>query len=105
MTCFWIRRRLSTAGLAAMLAFGGVVDAQAQIRGNFNDADANHDGHVTLQEFEVYATSRLMAANGPMARRFKQLSPADQAARLQVRFDRLDRGHKGFLDQNDWNGS
>jgi hypothetical protein len=56
------------AGAIALVAvFAGATCAQAQMmRGNFDDADANHDGRVTLQEFEAYATGRLMAANGPM---------------------------------------
>jgi Ca2+-binding EF-hand superfamily protein len=75
------------------------------MRGNFGDADGNHDGHVDLQEFEAYATNRLMAANGVVAQRFKQLSPDEQVTRLQQRFDRMDRGHKGYLNRNDWTGS
>jgi Ca2+-binding EF-hand superfamily protein len=42
---------------------------------------------------------------GRMAQRFKQLSPQEQAARLQQRFAKMDSAHKGYLDRNDWSGS
>jgi len=70
--------------------------------GSFDDADTNHDGHVSLQEFEAYATPRLLATNSRRAQRFRSLSPQQQAAVLQRRFDRMDHGHKGYLDRNDW---
>jgi Ca2+-binding EF-hand superfamily protein len=91
--------------LAVLVALVGTPAAAAQLKGNFDAADANHDGRVTLQEYEAYATSRLMAANGRMAQRFKQLSPQEQAARLQQRFAKMDSAHKGYLDRNDWSGS
>jgi Ca2+-binding EF-hand superfamily protein len=95
------------AGAIALVAvFAGATCAQAQMmRGNFDDADANHDGRVTLQEFEAYATGRLMAANGLMAQRFKEMTPQEQSARLQQRFEKLDRGNKGYLDRSDWDGT
>jgi len=71
------------------------------MKGNFDDADANHDGRVTFQEYEAYTANRLMAANGPRVQSFKQLSPQEQAARLQQRFEKRDNGHKGYLDRND----
>jgi Ca2+-binding EF-hand superfamily protein len=90
---------------AVMVALAGTPAAAAQLKGNFDVADANHDGRVTLQEYEAYATSRLMAANGRMAQKFRQLSPQEQAARLQQRFAKMDSAHKGYLDRNDWSGS
>jgi Ca2+-binding EF-hand superfamily protein len=78
--------------------------ARARMLGSFDAADTNHDGRVTFQEFDAYEIPRLMAANGPLAQRFKALSPEQQAARLQQRFGRLDSGGKGYLDRNDWNG-
>ena len=89
----------------ANMRMAGTPATAAQLKGNHDAADANHDGRVTLQEYEAYATSRLMAANGRMAQRFKQLSPQEQAARLQQRFAKMDSAHKGYLDRNDWNGS
>jgi len=93
-----------SAALVLVTALGGVPFAHAQMKGNFDDADVNHDGRVTLQEFETYAASHLAAANGPRAQRFKQLDPQLQAAVLQKRFDARDRRHKGYLDRSDWNG-
>lgn len=95
---------LKIVALAMLATLAGTPLAQAQMKGNFDDADANHDGHVTLQEYEAYATGSLMARNGRLAQRFKQLSPQEQAARLQQRFDGMDKGHKGYLDRSDWTG-
>jgi len=95
-------------GSTALIAVVGLLAAcatHAQMKGNFDDADANHDGKVTLQEYKDYVTNRLSAANGPLALRFKQLSPEDQAQRLQKRFNKMDHGHKGYLDRDDWSGS
>jgi hypothetical protein len=75
------------------------------MRGNFDDADANHDGRITRPEYDAYATQRLAASNGRMGERFKQLSPQEQAARLQHRFEKMDKGNKGYLDRSDWAGS
>jgi MipA family protein len=96
---------LKATGLAVSMVMVAVAAAAAQPHGNFDDADANHDGRVTLQEFEAYATSRLMSANGPMAQKFKKLSPTEQTARLQQRFEEMDHGHKGYLDRSDWNSA
>jgi hypothetical protein len=97
-------KALSMAALVLAAVLTGTPLAQARVHGNFDDA-TNHDGRVTLQEYETYVTNRLKSANGPRAERFRQLSPQEQAARLQQRFESLDKGHKGYLDRNDWNGS
>ena len=89
---------VATSGLA------GGASAQDRIRGDFDAADANHDGRVTLQEYEAYAKSRLAAADGTLAQRFKQLSAEDQEARLRLRFEKMDHVGKGYLDRKDWNG-
>jgi Ca2+-binding EF-hand superfamily protein len=95
--------RMITFVMLTVLA--GPLTTHAQARGDFDTTDTNHDGRVSLQEFEAYATGRLMAANGPRAKRFKQLTPQEQQARLQQRFDQLDQAHKGYIDRNDWAGS
>ena len=95
---------LAIATVAMAVPLLGTPPARAQMKGNFDDADRNHDGRVTLQEFETYAAARLTAANGPRAQRFKRLSPEQQTALLQQRFERMDRGEKGYLDRNDWTG-
>jgi Ca2+-binding EF-hand superfamily protein len=105
MRLFPNARQVRAVVLVAMLGLAGAGAAQAQMKGNFDEADANHDGHVTLQEYKDYVTAHLTSANGRLARRFKQLSPEDQAARLQKRFDKMDHGQKGYLDRKDWSGS
>jgi Ca2+-binding EF-hand superfamily protein len=93
------------ASLAVLATLAGAPVALAQVKGNFDDADTNHDGRVTLQEYQTYVTHRLMASNGPRAQKFKELTPDQQAQRLQQRFDELDAGRKGYLDRKDWSGS
>ena len=100
-----VRRPLRIAALVTVMAFGAGCAVHAQVRGNFDDADTNHDGHVTLQEFQAYATARLAAARGPRAQAFKNMSPTEQADRLQKRFQALDKGNKGYLDRKDWGSS
>lgn len=105
MNRFPQRRLARSAALVAVIGLMGACATQAQMKGNFDDADANHDGHVTLQEYTDYVTGRLSSANGRIARKFKQLSPEDQADRLQKRFNKMDHGQKGYLDRKDWSGS
>jgi Ca2+-binding EF-hand superfamily protein len=104
MKLFFDRRQTQATALVAVLGLMAACTAQAQMKGNFDDADANHDGHVTLQEYKDYVSARLAAATGRIARKFQQLSPADQAARLQKRFTKMDHGQKGYLDRKDWSG-
>ncbi len=93
--------------LSALICLGGLLAASPALAapklGDFAVADANHDGQVTLQEFEAYETPRLMQAHGMLAQRFQQMSPQQQQAALQKRFDKLDSGAKGYLNQTDWN--
>lgn len=98
-------RTMRVPTLVAVAGLMVACAAQAQMKGNFDDADVDHDGKVTLQEYKDYVTNRLSTANGRLARRFKQLSPEDQAQRLQKRFNKMDHGEKGYLDRRDWSGS
>lgn len=98
-------RRVELALLALVATILCVNTANAQMKGNFDAADANHDGRVTLQEFESYATQQLMSANGFRAQRFREMSPQQQQAVLQKRFTSMDHGSKGYLDRGDWTGS
>jgi MipA family protein len=86
--------------LALLMLFAGI--AHSLTPSTFDDADTDHDGRITLQEFEAYVARRLQDLNGPAAQRFKQLSPPEQEARIQGRFEKADRGHKGYLDRTDW---
>ncbi len=97
-------RALGAAALVVAMTLAA-SHARAQKNGSFDDADVNHDGRVTLQEFEAYMTKRLMSANGMIGRNFRALSPQEQTARLQQRFDKIDHGHKGYLDRSDWDSA
>jgi MipA family protein len=90
------------AALALLVLFAGARAAHSQTQSTFDDADTNHDGRVTLQEFQDYATKLLEEATGPAARKFKQLTPQEQETRIQNRFNKADKGHKGYLDRSDW---
>jgi Ca2+-binding EF-hand superfamily protein len=90
--------------LALTITAALTFPVQAQMRGNFDEADTNHDGKVTLSEFEAYTTSRLMARNSKLAMRFKALSPEEQQARIKQRFDTIDTDHNGYLDRKEWAG-
>ena len=79
--------------------------AHAANLGSFTDADTNHDGCVSLQEFETYETARLMAAHGFMAQKFQQMTPQEQSARLQAKFGQLNASGNGCLNPNEWSGS
>jgi Ca2+-binding EF-hand superfamily protein len=91
------------AGIAfAVLTSVTLMTAQAQMKGDFDTADSNHDGHVTFEEFSAYAKQQLNDINSRKAQRFRQLSTQQQETVLRKRFDRADRSHKGYLDRSDW---
>src|ERR1700748_952612 len=88
--------------IAGLAVAGIAIPAQAQMRGNFADADTNHDGKVSFQEYHAYASQQLRSRSGRMAQRFKSLSPQEQQTRLKQRFDAADSDHNGFLDRKEW---
>ncbi len=88
--------------LALAVAIASLPLAHAEAASRFDKVDANHDGRVTLQEFEAFTGNRLMAGNGKAAQKFKQLGPDQQADWLQRRFQKLDRDHKGYLSREDF---
>lgn len=89
-------------GFAALAAWA--LPAQARMLGDFQAADTNRDGKVSLQEYQAYATKQMAGRNGRLAQRFKALSPQDQQVRLKQRFDAADANHDGSLDQKEWGG-
>ncbi len=93
-----VSKALIVAGLFLCI----VSAAYAQPDKRFERADADHDGRVTLQEYETFAGNRLMRAKGPHAQKFRSLAPEQQAAVLQKRFHKLDREHKGYLTPEDF---
>jgi Ca2+-binding EF-hand superfamily protein len=85
----------------ALTGFGLTV-AHAQMKGDFDAADSDHNGRVTFEEFAAYANQQMDMSNGRKAQRFKQLSSDQQSTVLRKRFDKADRNHKGYLDRSDW---
>jgi outer membrane protein len=92
---------LRTIAIAALTLLS-LATARAQMKGDFDAADANHDGRVSFEEFATYAKRQLDSANGAKAQRFKQLSSQQQTTLLRKRFDKVDHSHKGYLDRDDW---
>jgi Ca2+-binding EF-hand superfamily protein len=101
-SCHFPRRFVLAALVVTHL---GTPLAHAQTRGNFDDADVNHDGRITLQEFESYTERYLMAGTGFRAQHFQQMSTQEQQAVLQKRFKQMDHANKGYLDRKDWTAS
>ena len=86
----------------AALSLGLSATAHAQSDKRFERADTDHDGRVTLQEYEHFVGHRLMKAKGKWAQKFQSLDPEQQATLLQRRFHRLDKQHKGYLVPEDF---
>ena len=86
-------RALAIAGLLICAASA----ANAQSAKTFGRADVDHDGRLSLEEYETFAGNRLMKAKGPHGQKFRSLDPEQQAAVLQKRFQKLDKDHKGYL--------
>jgi hypothetical protein len=93
---------VATLALAISLAAG--AQAQPSSNARFSRADVNHDGRVTFQEYESFVGNRMMKAKGPRAEKFRSLNPEQQVSLLQKRFQKLDHGHKGYLEPADWQG-
>lgn len=93
---------LLTALAVVIVTWWWALPTRAAAPDTFDLADTNHDGRLTLEEFEAFITQRLTQRQGPGARAFRRLSPEAQRARLKMRFQQLDRGHKGYLDRGDW---
>jgi Ca2+-binding EF-hand superfamily protein len=85
---------LSLASFSADAAGGGGK--------RFDRADINRDGRITLQEFGSFTTQQMANGKGKNAEKFRQLSPDQQANRIQRRFERLDEGRKGYLTRADF---
>jgi len=85
----------------AVIALCVASTAHAQSAKRFDRADANHDGRISLQEYEAFAGNRMMRAKGPHAEKFRSLDPEQQASVLQRRFRKLDHGGKGYLVPED----
>ncbi|HYC66242.1 MAG TPA: hypothetical protein VEC14_16045 [Reyranellaceae bacterium] len=88
-----------------LLAVAGIclAAAAAEARdGRFERMDANHDGRVSLAEFDSFTSRKMMTGSGKAAAKFQQLNPQQRAKRIQRRFHRLDEGRKGYLTRDDF---
>lgn len=85
------------AAVALCLATPVAHAQSAQSAKRFDRADANHDGRLSLQEYETFTGDRLMKAKGKFGQKFRSLDPEQQAAVLEKRFHKLDKDNKGFL--------
>ena len=88
----------------ATLAVAATAQAQPGSDKRFTRADINRDGRVSFQEYESFVSNRMARAKGPRAQKFQALNPEQQVMVLQKRFQKLDHGHKGYLEPADWQG-
>ncbi len=86
----------------AVIALCVASTAQAQSPRRFDRIDSDHDGRISLQEFESAMGNRLMKGKGRFAEKFRALDPEQQATALQRRFHKLDKDHKGYLIPGDF---
>lgn len=100
------RTILLTIAILSVAALATTAQAQSTQTtsgaGRFARADANRDGRVTFGEFESFMGARLMKAKGARGEKFRSLNPEQQVMVLQKRFQKLDHGHKGYLEPADW---
>ena len=87
--------------VATAIVFVVATGASAQAVDRFARMDLDQDGKITLQEFETVVGNQFRQGKGRKAEFFRSLSPEKQAAILQKRFQRLDRGNKGYLVPDD----
>lgn len=69
---------------------------------DFNDADTNHDGRLSFDEFDTEVRKILASRNDFSSRGFAMLPTSAQDAVLNDEFRKMDHGQKGYLNVNDW---
>lgn len=69
---------------------------------DFNDADTNHDGHLSFDEFDTEVRKILSSRDDFSSRGFAMLPTSAQDAVLNDEFHKMDQGQKGYLNVNDW---
>ena len=69
---------------------------------DFNDADTNHDGHLSFDEFNIEVRKILSSRDDFSSRGFAILPTSAQDAVLNDEFHKMDHGQKGYLNVNDW---
>ena len=68
---------------------------------DFNDADTNHDGHLSFDEFNIEVRKILSSRDDFSSRGFAMLPTSAQDAVLNDEFHKMDQGQKGYLNVND----
>ncbi|WKC16518.1 EF-hand domain-containing protein [Acetobacter pasteurianus] len=69
---------------------------------DFNDADTNHDGCLSFDEFNTEVRKILSSRDDFSSRGFAMLPISAQDAVLNDEFHKMDHGQKGYLNVNDW---
>ncbi|MGX7345397.1 EF-hand domain-containing protein [Acetobacter pasteurianus] len=69
---------------------------------DFNDADTNHDGRLSSDEFDTEVRKILSSRDDFSSRGFAMLPTSAQNAVLNDEFHKMDHGQKGYLNVNDW---
>lgn len=77
-------------------------DSEDRRQASFQMADANHDGHISQDEFVAFARARMASSGGMRAAMFSHLAPEDQKSRLDTKFAQMDAAGKGYLTLDDW---
>ncbi len=78
------------------------ADRTAAKEKRFQRFDANHDGVISKEEYTAGSEAmvkRLAASKPERVKAFQDLSPADQAKRIDASFASLDANHDGRIDQ------
>lgn len=69
---------------------------------DFNDADTNHDGRLSFDEFNTEVRKILSSRDDFSSRGFAMLPTSAQDAVLNDEFHKMDHSQKGYLNVNDW---
>ena len=93
------------SGLAGRGRSLTLADFQSRFRDRFMRADANHDGRISLAEWQAASAQRPGGARGDPARIFERmdlnhdgyLTPAEIDAFSAQRFAHMDRNHDGVI--------
>ncbi|MBV1838300.1 EF-hand domain-containing protein [Acetobacter estunensis] len=80
----------------------GSSEELAERQSTFEKVDANHDGHISWDEFRVGVTAILEKENSWRAAGFRTMFPGQQQSILRSNFDKMDTGHKGYLVFSEW---
>ena len=91
--------------IIAFFAFASsscLAQVQTDKSQSFSEADKNHDGKISFEEFEIYVRSYLRKKSNFESSGFSMLPYSTQEAILKDHFDKMDVRHKGYLVQTEW---